>query len=677
MSQKTVTPYGEWPSPITAEMVSSAANSLSQLRFDDGFAYWVESRPDEGGRTVVMRGSPHVAAADLTPPGFSARTKAHEYGGGAYCVHRGTVVFSNFEDQRLYRQDEGSDPVPITPDTGGAHRFADGIVADDGATWIGIRERHDLGDRVADVVNELVALPIDGSAEPRVLASGRDFYAGPRPSPDGRRLAFLAWDLPWMPWDGCELLVADVAAEGSLGEPVVVAGRSGEESIWQPEWSPDGDLVFASDRSGWWNLERLRGQERHVLHAAEAEFGYPQWVFGERSYGFLGDGRIACCYDRDGVTRFAVLDPATGELLDLDLPHDALDWGPSLAADGAVIGIVAGAADLPVQVLWLDFAARSVEVLRQAAEVPLPGAWFARGEPVEFPTAGDRTAHALLYRPANPEHEAPPDERPPLIVMSHGGPTGKASAVFDLEIQYWTSRGIAVVDVNYGGSTGYGREYRQRLHGNWGVVDLQDCIHAARWLVAEGAADGDRLLIRGGSAGGYTTLRALTAEPDVFAAGASYYGIADLVPFAMGDTHKFESKYEHLLIGPWPETADRYRDRSPINDVDRIATPMLLLQGSEDRVVPPSQAEMMVEVLERKGLPHAYLLFEGEGHGFRRAENQITALEAELSFYAQVLGLHRDDVPVLEIRHLTRDPAPPPSLRSSTSSAPAARSPGG
>jgi dipeptidyl aminopeptidase/acylaminoacyl peptidase len=646
-----ITRFGEWSSPITAAMVASSSVSLTELRITGGVAYWLEGRPDEGGRGVVVRGGPHVAPADVTPVGFNVRTMAHEYGGGAYCVLKDTVVFTNFDDQRLYRLDAGADPIAITPDTGGTHRFADGLITADGATWIGIRERHDLGDAVADVVNQLVAIPVDGSAEPRVLASGRDFYAGPRISPDGDRLAFLAWDLPWMPWDGCEVLVADLGADGST-EPLLVAGRSGEESIWQPEWSPSGDLVFASDRGGWWNLERVRGDDRSVLYAAEAEFGYPQWEFGERSFGFLDDGRIACCYDRGGSTRFAVLDPETGELLDLDLPHDALDWGPNLAVDGTVIGVIAGAADIPPQVVWLDFGARSVDVLREGGEVPVDVGWLSRPVPIEFPTDGGLSAHGLLFRPTNPDHEASPDERPPLIVMSHGGPTSNATSIFDLGIQYWTSRGFAVVDVNYGGSTGYGREYRQRLNGNWGVVDLRDCVNAARFLVEAGEADAERLLIRGGSAGGYTTLCALTFEPDVFAAGASYYGIADLVPFATGDTHKFESSYEHTLVGPWPEAAERYRERSPINHVDRLDTPMLLLQGADDRVVPPSQAEMMVEVLERKSLPHAYLLFQGEGHGFRKAEHKVAALEAELSFYAQVLGLRRDDVPRLELQHL-------------------------
>jgi dipeptidyl aminopeptidase/acylaminoacyl peptidase len=455
-----------------------------------------------------------------------------------------------------------------------------------------------------------------------------------------------------MPWDGTELFVADLATDATLGLPELAAGRSGHESIWDPAWSPTGDLVFASDRSGWWNLERIRGSERRVLHEAEAEFGYPQWVMGERSIAFLGDGRIVCHYDRDGRTHTALLDPETGELTDLDLPYDALWWGAHLVADGTTIAFVAGSPTIPKQVVWLDFATRSVEVLRESMSVPVDEAYLSLPEAIEFPTEGGHTAHALSYGPRNPGFTAPEGELPPLIVTAHGGPTGNATPLFELAVQYWTSRGFAVVDVNYGGSTGYGRAYRQRLNGMWGVVDLQDCVNAARFLVDRGEADGDRLLVRGGSAGGYVVMCALTFT-DLFAAGAAYFGISDLVPFATGDTHKFESKYEHTMIGPWPESESLYRERSPINFVDQLATPMLVLQGAEDRVVPPSQSEVIVGALRSKGIPCAYLLFEGEGHGFRKAESIIAAREAELSFYGQILGFEpAGDVPKLAIENL-------------------------
>jgi len=646
----TVAPYGTWPSPITAAMLAEQAVGLEELWLEDGVAYWLELRPAEG-RTALVAGHPFGEPRDVVPEGFDVRTMVHEYGGGAYAVHGGTVIASRHPEGRLYRIDPGEGPRPITPDVGdGAWRFADGRVSADGRWWIGVRERHDLGEGPAAVVNELVALPTDGSAAPRVLVGGRDFYANPRISPDGHRLSFLAWDLPWMPWDGTELSVVELTADAeAVGTPTVVAGAGPGESIWQPEWSPDGALVFASDRSGWWNLERIRGDDRTVLHAAEAEFGYPQWVFGDRSFSFLGDGRIACCYGAEGRTAFAILDPATGELLDLDLPHDALRWGPCVVAEGSAIVVIAGAADLPNQVVWLDVDARSVEVLRESVTLPVDPSRLSRPRAFEFPTEGGLTAHALVYAPVHPDVVAPDGELPPLIVTAHGGPTGATTPIFDLGIQYWTSRGFAVVDVNYGGSTGYGRAYRERLYGAWGVVDLQDCVNAARGLVAAGEVDGDRLLVRGGSAGGYVVMCALTWT-DVFAAGACYFGIADLVPFASGDTHKFESRYEHMLVGPWPEAEATYRERSPINDVDRLATPMLVLQGADDEVVPPSQAERIVDALRAREVPHAYLLFEGEGHGFRQAATIVAAREAELSFYGQILGFDpAGDIPRLAI----------------------------
>jgi dipeptidyl aminopeptidase/acylaminoacyl peptidase len=651
-SQPVVAPFGTWPSPVTADLVARAGTRQTAPFLAGGTAWWLEGRPLEGGRIVLMRATPGGEPEDVTPAGFNVRTMVHEYGGGAYCVHDGVVFFSNFDDQRLYRQDPGAPPVPITPETESRHRYADGRVTADGTLWIGVRERHEGSGLPEEVVNELVAIPTDGSGEPRVVAGGRDFYAAPRISPDGTKLCFLAWNLPWMPWDGCELFSAELRPDGSLGEIEHVAGRDGTESIWQPEWSrPAGDLVFVSDRSGWWNLERVREGARQRLHPAEAEFGYPAWTLGASSYAFLGDGRIVCGYEHEGRTRFGVLDPESGELGPLDLPYDA--WRtPFLAAEGSTALLVAGSAVVPSQVARLELATGSSEVLRESSRVDVDPAWFSVPEAIEFPTEGGLTAHALFYPPANPDFVAPEGERPPLIVMSHGGPTGSASPVFSLEKQFWTSRGFAVVDVNYGGSTGYGRAFRERLNGQWGVIDLQDCVNAAHWLVERGEADPERLLITGGSAGGYTTICALTFT-DEFAAGASYFGLADLEQFGQGDTHKFELRYEHTLVGPYPERADLYRERSPIHFVDRISTPMLVLQGADDKIVPPSHAEVIVEALRENGIPHAYLLFEGEGHGFRKAENIVASLEAELSFYAQILGFEpADRLPRLELEHL-------------------------
>ena len=652
MSEPLVAPYGSWPSPVTPRMLAVSSVSLSDPWIDDGAVYWHEERPAEGGRGVIVRGGPWSTPVDVTPEGFNVRSRVHEYGGGAWTVRTGVVVFAHDDDRRLYRQDPGEAPIAITPDTGGLHRYADGRINAEGVRWFGVRERHAASGRVADVVNELVVVSLDGSREPFAIAEGRDFYSTPRISPDGRRLSWLSWNLPWMPWDGCELWIADLASDGTLSSERRVAGRDGEESIWQPSWSPAGDLVFASDRSGWWNLERLADDERVTLYPDEAEFGYPQWVMNETSFAFLDDGRIACWYGDRGVQHLAVLDGGTGELLDLDLPYSSFEHGPSIAAAGDAIAFIAGGPTLPAQVVWLDFGSRSVEVLRESVDMPIDASFVSMPRQIEFPTDGGMTSFAHVYAPANPNVEAPHGELPPLIVMSHGGPTGEATATLDLAIQFWTTRGFAVVDVNYGGSTGFGRAYRQRLNGNWGVVDTADCINAARFLVDAGEVDGERLVIRGGSAGGYTTLCALTFHDD-FAAGTSRYGISDLEPFATGDTHKFESRYEHTLVGPWPEAADLYRARSPIHAVDLLSTPMLLLQGAEDVVVPPSQAEVMVEALRAKRLPFAYLLFEGEQHGFRMAETIERSYEAELSFYGQVLGFEpADDIPVLPIENL-------------------------
>ncbi|HXF97902.1 MAG TPA: S9 family peptidase [Gaiellaceae bacterium] len=653
--QQTVAPYGTWSSPISAELVARAGTRLAMPRLEDGVLWWLEGRPAEAGRVVLMRAAPGGEPEDVTPAWLNVRSLVHEYGGGAYCLHGGVAYCSSFDDQRLYRVAPGEEPVPITPAVEGRrHRYADGRITPDGRLWIGVRERHPASGRPAEVVNELVAVPTDGSAEPRTIAGGRDFYSNPRISPDGRRLCFLAWNLPWMPWDGCELFVADLAPDGTLGPPEHVAGKDGQESIWQPEWSPEGDLVLVSDRSGWWNLERVRGGVREPLRPMEAEFGYPAWSFGGSSYAFLADGRIACGYEQKGRTRFALLDPGTGTLDPLELGYEAWAGTPYLVAEGSTLALVAGGPATPAQVARIELPDGGKEVLRASAQVPVDPAFFSLPRAVEFPTGDGETAYALHYRPRNPEYAAPPGERPPLIVSCHGGPTASASPIFNLETQFWTSRGFALVDVNYGGSTGYGRAYRERLNGRWGVVDLADCVNAARHLVAEGEADPDRLLITGGSAGGYTTLCAL-AFTDVFAAGASYFGVADLEAFGTGDTHKFELRYEHTLVGPYPEAAELYRQRSPIHHADRITTPTLVLQGEEDEVVPKEQAEVIVRALRERGVPHAYLLFEGEGHGFRKAETIVRALEAELSFYLQVLGLEPGDpIPRLHIENLRR-----------------------
>ncbi len=622
-------PYGSWESPITPQMLTRSAVGLGEIAIDGDDVYWVESRPAEAGRSALVRRRPDGAIQDLGPPDFDARSRVHEYGGGAYAVRDGVVVACSFLDQRMYRL-EGGEARPITPEPALAagDRYADAVFHGD--LLIAVRERHRAGD---EPLNELVAFPADGSAPPRVIASGHDFFSSPRVSPDGGRLAWLAWNHPQMPWDGTELWIARLGPDGSLADLQRVAGGP-EESIFQPAWGPDGALHFVSDRTGWWNLHRLEKDGTHTpLCAMEAEFGRPQWMFGLSMFAFLPDGRVVAVYDRDGRSQLARLGE-DGSLHTLDLERDAISATVAAGA-GGVWTVAAGAAE-PLAVIRVDPETGSGEVIRSSQSIDLDGRYVSRGEAITYPTTDGAVAHAFYYPPTNPDFTAPDGERPPLIVWTHGGPTGAATPGFMLARQFWTTRGFALVDVNYRGSVGFGRAYRDALRGRWGVADTDDCVAAARHLVSRRLVDGGRMAIRGGSAGGYTTLSALTFH-DVFAAGASYFGVADVAALAR-DTHKFESRYLDSLVGPYPEAADLYWDRSPLHHTDRLACPMILFQGLDDRVVPPQQAEAMIAALDAKGLPYAYVAFEGEGHGFRRAENIELATEAELSFYGWVFG---------------------------------------
>jgi len=644
--EKTTAPYGSWRSPISANLLARAGISLGWLRVSDGDVYWVEGRPLEEGRYVIVRRSVEGRITDATPEGYNARTLVHEYGGGMYSVDGTTVYFSNFTDQRLYRQRPGAEPQPITPESSAPQglRYADGCVTPDGRTIICVREAHFRDGRV---VNELVAVPTDGSREPQVVATGYDFYSSPRISPDGRHLAWLCWRNPQMPWDGTELWVATLGADATLKDERCVAGGP-SESIFQPEWSPEGVLHFVSDRSNWWNLYREVSGQVEPLAPMDAEFGQPQWTFGLSRYDFLADGQIACIYSQKGMDYLGIITPGDRCIETIPCEYTALHW---LRSDGERLWLIGGGPTSGPTVFALDPAEGGTESVRCSMVLDISSDFFSAPRPIEFPTEGGLIAHAFYYPPTNPCYQGPPDELPPLLVISHGGPTGAVKAQLSLSTQYWTSRGFAVVDVNYGGSTGYGREYRERLKGNWGLVDVMDCIHAARYLIERGEVDGARTVIRGGSAGGYTTLRALTWQ-DFFAAGASYFGLAELETFAK-DTHKFEARYLEGLIGPYPERKDLYRERSPANFADRINCPVILFHGLEDRVVPPSQAEIMVEALKRKGLPYAYLAFEGEQHGFRRAEHIIRCAEAELFFYSRVFGFELlEDIEPIEIVNL-------------------------
>ena len=619
-------PFGSWKSPITSAWVSAQIVGLDQVAMDGEDVYWLEKRPAEGGRYVIVRRAPNGRLTDVTPPPWSARTLVHEYGGGAYTVSDGAVYFSNFTDQRIYRMDRASGPSPITP--AGAFRYADGVIDRQRARMICVREDHTVSGREA--VNTVVSLDLRGGPGARVLASGGDFYSSPRLSPDGARVAWLAWNHPNMPWDGTALWVGDLTSDGSVGRTTQVAGGD-TESLFQPEWSPDGVLHFVSDRTGWWNLYRWRGGRIEPLCEMAAEFGEPQWVFGLSTYAFESATRIICTYQSGGVSHLARLRTDSGALEPIALPY-SLFRNVRVGSRGLACA-VGSPTELP-SIILVDLGTGRATTIRSASSLPVESDYVSRPQAIEFPTEQGLTAHAFFYPPTNKDYTGPPGERPPLLVQPHGGPTGVLPDTLDLETQFWTSRGIAVLDVNYGGSTGYGRAYRERLRGRWGVVDVDDCVNAARDLARRGMVDERRLVIRGGSAGGFTTLCALTFR-QVFAAGASYFGIGDLEAMAQ-ETHKFESRYLGRLIGPYPERRDLYWERSPIHFVDRLSRPLILFQGLEDKVVPPNQAEGMFRAVRAKGVPVAYIPFEGEQHGFRKAENIKRALEAELYFYARV-----------------------------------------
>ncbi len=638
--------YGSWRSPITAQFIVSDTVGLMEPRLSGTEAYWIESRPGEGGRNVVMRCARDGRIGEVTSGGFNVRSAVHEYGGGAYAVHQGTVYFCNFADQRLYRQGRIGAPRPLTPTAN--LRYADIEVDARRGRLICVQEDHTEGDLAP--VNSLVTVGLAlHRAEhlPLRLASGKDFYAAPRLSPDGMRLAWLSWNHPNMPWDGTELWTATIADDGSLCEAVRVAGGA-DESVFQPEWSPGGTLHFVSDRTGWWNLYRWSGSEVQALCPRDAEFAVPQWVFGLSTYAFADAERILCTYTERGIWHLAELDTRAGKLREIETPYCEFGW---LSADRGGLLCWAGSSTASPAIVHCSLQDGSLRTLRRASTWLPEAGYLSRPEPIEFPTEEGRSAYGLFYAPGSCDAVAPADERPPLIVRTHGGPTSACSPSLNLAVQYWTSRGVAVLDVNYGGSSGYGRAYRHRLDGQWGVVDVADCVNGARFLVEQDRVDPKRLAIRGTSAGGYTTLCALTFY-DLFRAGASLYGISDLEALAQ-DTHKFESHYLERLIGAYPEQRERYRARSPIHALGRLATPVIFLQGAADRVVPANQAERMVGALRDKGLPVAYLLFTGEGHGFRQGANIKRALEAELYFYSRVLGFAlADPLPPLEIDNL-------------------------
>ncbi len=643
----TETPYGAWPSPIDASTVAAETLDFGSIAVDDGVVYWIERRPSEDGRGVVMRATDEGDATPVTPDDHDVRTTVHEYGGGDVAVVDGEVVYSRFDDQRLYRVDAGAagEAEPITPDPPEerAHRYADVASTPDGERLYAVRERHAGADVDDEPVNELVTLPADGG-DPSVVAAGHDFYSFPRVSPDGERLVWTTWDHPQMPWDGTELHVAPTRGDGTLGETTALAGGP-EESVFGPTWGPDGTLYFVSDRTGWWNVYRWTGDEASVVREEAAEYGTPQWAFGLATVVPLADGTLAAVRNAEGHMDLGRLDPDGGEFASFDLPFDAYVH-PRLATDGETLAVVAAGPATPPSVVRFE-PGEDPETLRQSFALDVDPGFVSEPTHVTFPTADGAEAHALYYPPRNPDVTPPDDAAPPLVVEVHGGPTSGTTPTLDPEIQYFTSRGFAVADVNYRGSTGYGRAYRDALDGQWGVVDVADCVAAAEYLASEGEADPDRQAIRGGSAGGYATLCAL-AFHDVFDAGASYYGVADLRALA-AHTHKFESRYLDGLVGPLPEAEAVYEERSPAEHADGIDVPLLVLQGGEDRVVPPEQAERLVGALVETGTPYAYLEFPEERHGFRTAAARERALREELAFYASAFGSPVAGVAPLEL----------------------------
>jgi dipeptidyl aminopeptidase/acylaminoacyl peptidase len=671
MTARVTAPFGSWPSPISASDVARAQLRLGFPTVHGDDVWWQETRPEESGRTTVIRFS-GGHREELLPGPWNARTRVHEYGGRSYLpIPSGGdygIVFTDYADQRIHRLDPGeAKPYPLTPAPAvpAGLRYADFVLSPDGTEVWCVCEGHTPG----GVRRAIVAVPLDGSAadDPgavRELVSGAGFYANPTPSPGGGHLAWVQWSHPRMPWDGTELRVAAVE-NGTLVAPRTVKGGM-TESVLAPMWRDDHTLYVISDWSGWWNIYEvgLAGESAQALYPAEEEFAGPLWQLGGMPYALLGDGRLVVLHGH-GNQRLGICDPDTLELTDLETPYD--DWRIALSADGSTVVGIAGGPSVPTAVVRIDIATGRIEELRhELRNVPDPEFLPA---PAEARLEGrfGRPVHALIYPPANPMFVAPEGELPPYVIFVHGGPTGRTSSMLSLERAYFTSRGIGVVDVNYGGSTGYGRAYRERLRRQWGVVDVEDAVAAAEALVKDGTADPGRLAIRGGSAGGWTTLAAIT-KTDVFKAATSYYGISDLQSF-MDETHDFESKYLFSLIGPMPGFERAYEERSPLNTADRTSCPVLLLQGVDDPIVLPAQSEKFATALAAKEMPYAYLTFEGESHGFRRADTTITCLESELAFYGQTLGFETRGVRPVELSIGTppvparsTDPEPPASL---------------
>ena len=631
MTSKKIAYYGAWESQISTESIVSDSINLGDVFVSDGNIFWQEMRPLEGGRYTIMHQSEDGAKHEILPKSYNARTRVHEYGGGAFLVHKCEVYFSNFSDQQVYKTTLTDDePSQVTHDP--TFRFADGVMDSKNARIIYVAERHD-GKR--EPVNSLVSVNLANAGEITPITSGADFYSSPVISPDGKTLAWIQWNHPNMPWDSTELYIADLEENG-IRDARKILGQG--ESICHPVWSPSGVLHYVSDISGWWNIHKYENSVSHNLTPYEAEFAQAQWALGVRFYDFINDGQILCSYNELGFWKIGLLDTVTFELSDIDAIPGITEINRSgLKANKGKALFAAGSPDTSYTLyLYQPEGVPKLNKVQESTRTEIESAHFSKPQPVKYMTSDEQECHAFYYPPLNVNYEAPESTRPPLIILSHGGPTGATSNTLNLGIQYWTNRGFAILDVNYRGSTGYGTNYRKALNGNWGISDVDDCVSGGKYLVSEGLVDPEKIAIKGGSAGGFTTLACL-AFTDFFKAGASYYGVSDLTALAE-ETHKFESRYLDSMVGKYPEETQKYVERSPINHTDNLSCPVILFQGLEDKIVLPNQSQKMYSSLKSKGIPVSYLEFEGEQHGFRKSENIQKTLEAEFYFYSRVFG---------------------------------------
>ncbi len=621
-----IKPYGSWKSPISGKSLVQSSLRLGQIQIDGDSVYWTEGRPLEKGRTALMRWSPDEIK-EISPAKSDVRTRAHEYGGGAFVCDNNSCYYVNNSDQQVYEILENGKSRQVTHHL--EYRFADIILDQSRRLLYAVGENHSDS---KNIKNCLTSITLDEGVM-QIIAEGHDFYSNPQLSPDASQILFLTWDHPNMPWDATQLHLARLNDDGNLGGSEIIAGGQ-NESVFQPLWDPDGSIYFVSDRNDWWNIYRYSNAQSSCVLEMQAEFGLPQWVFGMSTYTVLNSGDLMATFSDLSGSHLIRIDVSQSTFTEIETPFSHID---QVRGTKKLVAFLGYTDSQPGEIVYMDLEFESSITVRLAAQIDINESYISKAQHISFESAPDQLTHAWYYPPKNPVYEAPIKELPPLIVLSHGGPTGHSSGAFNLAIQYWTSRGFAMVDVNYSGSTGYGRSYRERLKGNWGVCDVQDCVAAANFLADDGHVDRDRLIIKGGSAGGYTTLAALTFM-DVFKAGASYYGVSDLTLLAL-ESHKFESRYLDSLVGPYPEEQQLYYDRSPLNFADQLNCPVIFMQGLEDPVVPPNQAESMVAALEKNGIPVAYLPFEGESHGFRQSTTLIKAIESEYYFYTRIFGI--------------------------------------